>query len=96
MIETLFWERGVLDGLGGGSSSDNYLGRFGTSLCWGLVQIFMMLDRNPGRRLQWRVEICARLGRTLPILSIICLSDATALLDEKSLDQICGIEPRPW
>jgi len=36
-------------------------------------------------------EIRPRLGRTLLILSIICLSDATALLDEKSLDQICGI-----
>jgi len=29
---------------------------------------------------QWRVEICPRLGRTLLILSVTCLSDATALL----------------
>ena len=41
-------------------------------------------------------EICPRLDRTLLILSIIGLSDAMALLEEKSLDQICGIEPRPW
>ena len=65
-------------------------------ICWGRVQIFMMLDRNPGRRLPVASEICPRLEQTLLILSIIGLSDAMALLDEKSLDQICGIEPRPW
>jgi len=46
----------------------------------------MMLDRNPGRRLPVASEICPRLDRTLLILSIIGLSDAMALLDEKSLD----------
>jgi len=56
----------------------------------------MMLDRNPSRRLLVASEICPRLDRTRLILSIIGLSDAMALLDEKSLDQICGIEPRPW
>jgi hypothetical protein len=35
----------------------------------------MMLDRNPGRRLQLQVESCQRLDRTLLISSIICLSD---------------------
>src|ERR1700681_4136709 len=43
-------------------------------ICWGRVQIFMMLDRNPGWRLPVASEICPRLDRTLHILSIIGLS----------------------
>ena len=51
------------------------MGRFGTSFVWVRFQIFMMLDRNPGRRLQLQVESCPRLDRTLLLSSIICLSD---------------------
>jgi hypothetical protein len=60
---------------------------FGTSF-----QIFMMLDRNPARVAS---ADSPAFGRTLLMLSIVCLSPATALLGEESLDQIYGIESRP-
>jgi hypothetical protein len=42
------------------------LGRFGTSIGWGLFQIFMILTATPGQRLHWRAEICPAFGSNSP------------------------------
>ena len=49
---------------------------------------------NPGQRLQWRLEIRPRFGSNSPDLEhhlLKCLSDVTALVDEKSLIKSAGL-----
>ena len=76
--------------------SATYLGRFGTSIAWGLFQIFMILTATPGGRLQWRVEICPAFGSNSPGLEHRLSQRRDAAFgirksNETSLDQICGL-----
>lgn len=60
--------------------SATYLGRFGTSIGWGLFQIFMIMAATLSGvfTCEWTFE--PRSVRALLIISIICLGGATTLL----------------
>ena len=60
--------------------SATFLGRFGTSIGWGLFQIFMIMTATLSGVFtgEWRFAPC--LARTLLALSMTCLGGATALL----------------
>jgi L-rhamnose-H+ transport protein len=57
-----------------------YLGRFGTSIGWGLFQVFMIMTATLSGVFTGEWRFAPRLARTLLGLSIACLSCATALL----------------
>lgn len=60
--------------------SATYLGRFGTSIGWGLFQIFMIMTATLSGVVTGEWRSAPRLARTLLALSITCLGGATALL----------------
>jgi glucose uptake protein GlcU len=60
--------------------SATYLGRFGTSIGWGLFQIFMIMAATLSGVFTGEWKLAPRSARTLLALSIICLSGATTLL----------------
>lgn len=60
--------------------SATYLGRFGTSIGWGLFQIFMIMTATLSGVFTGEWRLAPRLARTLLVLSIACLGGATALL----------------
>jgi L-rhamnose-H+ transport protein len=60
--------------------SATYLGRFGTSIGWGLFQIFMIMTATLSGVFTGEWKSAPRLARALLGLSITCLSCATALL----------------
>ena len=60
--------------------STTYLGKFGTSIGWGLFQIFMIMTATLSGVLTGEWRFAPRSARTLLGLSILCLSGATALL----------------
>lgn len=60
--------------------SATYLGRFGTSIGWGLFQIFMIMTATLSGFFSGEWRFAPRSARTLLVLSIICLGCATALL----------------
>jgi L-rhamnose-H+ transport protein len=57
-----------------------YLGRFGTSIGWGLFQIFMIMTATLSGIFKGEWKLAPRSARTLLGLSITCLGCATALL----------------
>ena len=57
-----------------------YLGRFGTSIGWGLFQIFMILAATLSGVFTEEWRFAPRLARVILGLSITCLGGATALL----------------
>lgn len=60
--------------------SATYLGRFGTSIGWGLFQIFMIMTATLSGVFTGEWKGAPRLARTLLAVSITCLAGATALL----------------
>ena len=60
--------------------SATYLGRFGTSIGWGLFQIFMIMTATLSGYFSGEWRLAPRFARTLLVLSIIFLGGATALL----------------
>jgi L-rhamnose-H+ transport protein len=60
--------------------SATYLGRFGTSIGWGLFQIFMIITATLSGVFTGEWKVAPRSARTLLALSILCLGGATALL----------------
>lgn len=60
--------------------SASYLGRFGTSIGWGLFQIFMIMSATLSGVFMGEWRRAPGLARTLLFLSMICLGGATALL----------------
>lgn len=60
--------------------SATYLGRFGTSIGWGLFQIFMIMTATLSGFFSGEWRFAPRSARTLLVLSIIFLGCATALL----------------
>ena len=60
--------------------SATFLGRFGTSIGWGLFQIFMIMTATLSGVFTGEWRFAPRLARTLLVLSITCLGAATALL----------------
>ena len=60
--------------------SATFLGRFGTSIGWGLFQIFMIMTATLSGVFTGEWRFAPRLARTLLVLSITCLGGATALL----------------
>jgi L-rhamnose-H+ transport protein len=60
--------------------SATYLGRFGTSIGWGLFQIFMIMTATFSGFFSGEWKFAPRSARTLLVLSIIVLGGATALL----------------
>lgn len=60
--------------------SATYLGRFGTSIGWGLFQIFMIMTATLSGVFTGEWRSAPRLAQTLLALSITCLGGATALL----------------
>jgi L-rhamnose-H+ transport protein len=59
--------------------SATYLGRFGTSIGWGLFQIFMIMAATLSGVFTGEWTFASRFARALLVLSIICLSGATTL-----------------
>lgn len=57
-----------------------YLGRFGTSIGWGLFQIFMIMTATLSGVFTGEWKLAPPLARALLVLSILCLGGATALL----------------
>jgi L-rhamnose-H+ transport protein len=57
-----------------------YLGRFGTSIGWGLFQIFMIMTATLSGVFTGEWKHAPRFARALLVLCIICLGGATALL----------------
>jgi L-rhamnose-H+ transport protein len=60
--------------------SATYLGRFGTSIGWGLFQIFMIMAATLSGVFTGEWTLAPRFARVLLVLSIICLGGATTLL----------------
>jgi L-rhamnose-H+ transport protein len=60
--------------------SATYLGRFGTSIGWGLFQIFMIMTATLSGVFTGEWRGAPHFARALLVLSIICLGGATALL----------------
>jgi L-rhamnose-H+ transport protein len=60
--------------------STSYLGRFGTSIGWGLFQIFMIMTATLSGVFTGEWKLAPRSARVLLALSILCLGGATALL----------------
>lgn len=60
--------------------SATYLGRFGTSIGWGLFQIFMIITATLSGVFTGEWKFAPRSARALLATSIICLGTATALL----------------
>jgi L-rhamnose-H+ transport protein len=60
--------------------SATYLGRFGTSIGWGLFQIFMILTATVSGVFTGEWKLAPRFARALLSLSTIFLAGATALL----------------
>lgn len=60
--------------------SATYLGRFGTSIGWGLFQIFMILAATLSGVFTGEWRGASRFAQALLALSVICLCGATALL----------------
>jgi L-rhamnose-H+ transport protein len=60
--------------------SATYLGRFGTSIGWGLFQIFMILTATVSGVFTGEWKHAPRLARALLVLSTIFLAGATTLL----------------
>jgi L-rhamnose-H+ transport protein len=60
--------------------SASLLGRFGTSIGWGLFQIFMIMTATLSGVFTGEWRFAPRLARSLLIWSITCLGGATALL----------------
>lgn len=60
--------------------SATYLGRFGTSIGWGLFQIFMIMSATLSGVFTGEWRFAPRSARELVFLSTICLGGATALL----------------
>jgi multidrug transporter EmrE-like cation transporter len=60
--------------------SASYLGQFGTSIGWGLFQIFMIMTATLSGVFTGEWKLAPRFARVLLALSIICLGSATALL----------------
>lgn len=60
--------------------SASLLGRFGTSIGWGLFQIFMIMTATLSGVFTGEWKFAPRLARSLLVLSITCLGGATALL----------------
>jgi L-rhamnose-H+ transport protein len=60
--------------------SATYLGQFGTSIGWGLFQIFMIMAATLSGVFTGEWRFASRFARTLLGLSITCLACATALL----------------
>ncbi len=60
--------------------SATYLGRFGTSIGWGLFQIFMIMTATLTGVFTGEWKRAPRFARALLALSIICLGGATVLL----------------
>jgi L-rhamnose-H+ transport protein len=60
--------------------SATLLGRFGTSIGWGLFQIFMIMTATLSGVFTGEWRFAPRLAQTLLVLSITCLGGATALL----------------
>lgn len=60
--------------------SATYLGRFGTSIGWGLFQIFMIMTATLSGVFGGEWKFAPRSARTLLVSSIICLGGVTALL----------------
>lgn len=60
--------------------SATYLGRFGTSIGWGLFQIFMIMTATLSGVFTGEWRFAPRFARTLLAFSIACLGGATALL----------------
>jgi L-rhamnose-H+ transport protein len=57
-----------------------YLGRFGTSIGWGLFQIFMIMTATLSGAFTGEWKDAPRFARALLGLGMICLAGATALL----------------
>ena len=57
-----------------------YLGRFGTSIGWGLFQIFMILTATLSGVVMGEWKLAPRSARVLLVLSISCLICSTVLL----------------
>jgi L-rhamnose-H+ transport protein len=57
-----------------------YLGRFGTSIGWGLFQIFMIMTATLSGVFAGEWKFAPRFARALLVMSIICLGGATAVL----------------
>jgi L-rhamnose-H+ transport protein len=60
--------------------SATYLGRFGTSIGWGLFQIFMIMTATLSGFFSGEWRFAPRSARTLLVFSIVFLGSATALL----------------
>ena len=60
--------------------SATFLGRFGTSIGWGLFQIFMIITATLSGVFTGEWKSAPRMARTLLFLSITCLGAATAIL----------------
>jgi L-rhamnose-H+ transport protein len=60
--------------------SATYLGRFGTSIGWGLFQIFMIMTATLSGVFTGEWTFAPRSARALLIVSIVCLGGATTLL----------------
>jgi L-rhamnose-H+ transport protein len=60
--------------------SATYLGRFGTSIGWGLFQIFMIMAATLSGVFTGEWKSASRFAKVLLASSIICLGSATALL----------------
>jgi L-rhamnose-H+ transport protein len=60
--------------------SASFLGRFGTSIGWGLFQIFMIMTATLSGVFIGEWRFAPRSARSLLVLSITCLGGATALL----------------
>jgi L-rhamnose-H+ transport protein len=60
--------------------SATYLGSFGTSVGWGLFQIFMIMTATLSGVLTGEWKGSPRVARVLLTLSLVCLTSATALL----------------
>ena len=60
--------------------SASYIGRFGTSIGWGLFQIFMIMTATLSGLFAGEWNLAPRTARSLLALSTICLAGATALL----------------
>ena len=61
-----------------------FLGRFGTSIGWGLFQIFMIMKATLSGRFSGEWRFAPRSARSLLVLSIIFLGGATALLASRN------------
>ena len=77
--------------------SASYLGRFGTSIGWGLFQIFMIMTATLSGLFTGEWNLAPRSAKTLLALSTICLGGATALLAYANCSSICHAScPVAW